>query len=170
MVKAKDTALKKISYDETVLICHPFARKWGGCCLKTWAELLKREGYSQQTLFKQEKAIDLDDVEKRLAVRKSGKECTVDFVTGLSDKTLLMIEAKLNVKAALNISATEIRLKIEHSRDLLMQDCFTRVAVPVIVLFNDNVCSRAKNELKRKFAANPNIIIASVNDLHKRFF
>lgn len=170
MVKAKDTAPKKVRYDEEVLKCHLFAQKWSGCCLKTWVELLKREGHSRQTPFKQEKALDLDDVEKRLAAQKSGKESTVDFVTGLSDRTLLMVEAKFNAKDASNISATEIRSKIEHSRDLLMQDCFTQIAVPVIILFNDNVCSRAKNELKRKFAANPNIIIASVNDLHKRFF
>lgn len=170
MVKAKDIAQKKICYDEAVLMCHPFAQQWNGCCLKTWVELLKREGCKQQTPFKKEKALDLDDVEKRLATQKSGKESTVDFVMGLSDKTLLMIEAKLNVKAAQNISATEIRSKINHSKALLRQGWDANIATPVVVLFNDVVCSRAKNELKRKFAANPNVVIASVRDLHERFF
>lgn len=169
MAKAKVTAQKKICYDEAVLTGHPFARNWNGCYLKLWTDLLKKEGYKRQTPFKQEKALDLDAVEKHLAVQKSGKECTVDFVTGLSDKTLLLVEAKFNVKVASNISATEIRSKIQHSKGLLLQNCFT-IAIPVIILFNDSVCSRAKNELKRKFAGNPNIIIASVEDLHKRFF
>lgn len=170
MGKAQGTAQPKISYDEAVLNSHPFALKWNGCCLKTWVDLLKQEGYKQQSPFKKQKAIDLDEVEQHLAAEKCGKECTVDFVTGLSDKTLLMVEAKFNVQKVSNISKTEIQSKIAHSKDLLMQECYARVATPVVILFNDNVCSRAKNELKRMFSGNPNIIIASVEDLHKRFF
>lgn len=170
MVKAKDMGQKKICYDEKVLATHPFAQKWNSCCLKHIVEILVKEGHKQKSAFKKEKAIDLDAVEIELNKGIKGRDCTVDFVTGLSDKTLLLVEAKFNAKTALNIRATEIRSKIAHSKDILRQEYDGQIATSVFVLFEDSVCERAKNQLKRQFGGNPNIHAISTAELYNRYF
>lgn len=173
MVKAKDMGQKKICYDEKVLAIHPFAQKWNSRFLKHIVEILVKEGHKQKSAFKKEKAIDLDAVEIELnkGIKGiKGRDCTVDFVIGLSDKTLLLVEAKFNAKTALNIRATDIRSKITHSIDILRQDYDGQIATSVFVLFEDGVYARAKNQLKRQFGGNPNIHAISTAELYNLFF
>lgn len=172
MVKAKDMGQKKICYDEKVLATHPFAQKWNSCCLKHIVEILVKEGHKQKSAFKKEKAIDLDAVEIELnkGIKGINKGRTVDFVTGLSDNTLLLVEAKFRAKTALNIRATDIRSKITHSIDILRQDYDGQIATSVFVLFEDGVYARAKNQLKRQFGGNPNIHAISTAELYNLFF
>lgn len=168
-MKAKDMGQKKICYDEKVLTIHPFAQKWNSRFLKHIVEILVKEGHKQKSAFKKEKAIDLDAVETVLN-KGINKGRTVDFVTGLSDNTLLLVEAKFNAKTALNIRATEIRSKIAHSKDILRQDYDGQIATSVFVLFEDGVYARAKNQLKRQFGGNPNIHAISTTELYNLFF
>ena len=83
---------------------------------------LRSEGYKGRACpFKDEMALDLDNVEKLLKQGKSGvnQDETVDFVVCLEKDLLLLVEAKLSVDDAASISTNEICGKIRHSRDML---------------------------------------------------
>lgn len=86
--------------------------------VKPIKEILKNEKCKEKHNFSYELALDLDQVEIETKRGTSERGNTVDFVVGLENKQLLLVEAKFAVKNVANI-VTEYIDKLNHSRRIL---------------------------------------------------
>ena len=139
------------------------------------ASILRREDYKGRACpFKDEMALDLDNVERLLKKGRSGvdPDKTVDFVVCLEKDWLLLVEAKLRVDNASSISTNEICGKIRHSRDMLQAcDNFVHFEKTVIVLLKDKNYQqnyrRLRNMLMPRY---PEVVPSTVGGLYSDYF
>lgn len=137
--------------------------------------ILRREGYKGRACpFKDEMALDLDNVEKLLKQGKSGviQDETVDFVVCLEKDLLLLVEAKLRVDNAASISTNEICGKIRHSRDMLQAcDNFVHFEKTVIVLLKDKNYQQNYRRLRNMLMPrHPDVVPSIVSGLYSDYF
>ena len=116
-------------------------------------------------------AWDADEFEIEL---KKGKDRsrseTVDFVVGLENGQLLMVEAKLSVSNVDNIKG-EVEKKIEHTRHYLVSSyAFTSCYKPSIVLFGPKDIERNIRRYRNMRNSQTDIVPMSVEKFYNTFF
>lgn len=137
--------------------------------------ILRREHYKGKACpFTGEMALDLDKVELLSKKGKKGTvmDKTVDFAVCLDDDWLLLVEAKLDVDNAVNISKDEICGKIRHSQDILMSCCnFKHFEKKVVVLLKEKNYQQNYNRLRRSLMPrNPNVAPLTVKKFYSDYF
>lgn len=130
--------------------------------------IIKREGGKNYNLFSEELVLDLDEVERKKRLNQMEK--TVDFVVGCINNVLLMAEAKFNVHDADNLSATDLKQKIKHSRQILNKGGY-KVFKSTVLLFNDDKFEQNKLKTYRLFNYKKDVMIPlTVKDFHEKVF
>lgn len=123
------------------------------------------------TQFEDKYAWDADAYE--IALKKgSDRSETVDFVVGLFNNQLLMVEAKLEVENVDNLKG-EIEKKINHTKGYLVSSSnFNSCACPSVVLFGNKKKNIQRNINKfRKLRNNKtDIVPMSLDDFYTRYF
>lgn len=148
-----------MTYSENVTTSHPLAQRYQ--ILLDAA--LRKEG-ARNTPFTTEKCIDLDKYEtERSRGRDKGK--SMDFMTGLSNRQMLLIEAKLEVKEPINLKKAELEGKIRQSLDILREHEY-EIAREKVFLFSADKIGRARSHVSKLFNNNPNLKIFTVQELY----
>lgn len=133
--------------------------------------ILVEEGYkNKKNPFHKEIALNLDKVEilyKKGTYRKK----TVDFVVGLDNNSLLLVEAKLNVDNVENISKS-IFDKISNSMTILKSNAnYVQSESFVIILLKDQNFQQQSNRLRKLLVArNKDIKPSRVCDFYEDYF
>lgn len=156
-------------------------REWAkGCCGKPIVEnfihsietILKKD-YKNISfkMFQDKMAWDADEYE--IALKKgTNRTETVDFVVGMANGQLLMVEAKLDVVNVENLKS-EIEDKIKHTRNYLVSSTsFNSCVSPSVLLFgnkNNNI-QRNINKFRRLRNNKTDILPMSISDFYNRFF
>ena len=116
-------------------------------------------------------AWDADEYE--IALKKgTDRTETVDFVVGMANGQLLMVEAKLDVINVDNLKG-EIEDKIKHTRNYLVSSTnFNSCVSPSVLLFGNkkNNIQRNINKFRRLRNNKTDILPMSVNDFYNRYF
>ena len=86
--------------------------------VKPIKEILYDEKCKEKHNFSKELALNLDQVEILRQMGTSNREKTVDFVVGLENKQLLLVEAKFQVDNVANIVSDFVD-KLNHSKRIL---------------------------------------------------
>ena len=137
--------------------------------------ILRREGYKGRACpFKDEMALDLDNVEKLLKKGKSGvkQSETVDFVVCLEKDWLLLVEAKFGVDIVTKNLKGDICNKIRHSRDILKScDNFVHFENAVVVLLQDRNYQQNYRRLRNMLMPlHPEVVPSTVSGLYSDYF
>ena len=115
-------------YCEETTKNHPVYKKYESCCVEYIADVIKKENKKKSNLFENNKytVINVDSVEKELAKKEKRGENrpTMDIAFGIiskqkKDKNFLLVEFKLNVSNYKNISKTEIKDKVNGTKDII---------------------------------------------------
>ena len=123
--------------------------------LKTLHSILIKEGDKKELFFNKELSLDLDDVERRMG--HGQQDNSVDCVLGCLNNILLMVEIKLRVNDANNLSKKKLLRKINHSRNLLICNSF-KIHGLTIVLLKENKFEQNKNKVFRLLDNQSNIV------------
>lgn len=133
--------------------------------------ILQNEGYkNKKDIFTNEIALNLDMVE--ISLKKGTlRDKTVDFVVGLDQDWLLLVEAKLKVDNVENITKS-IFDKIRHSMDILKSNLnYIHSESVVIILLKDQNFQQQSNRLRKLLLARtPDIKPLRVCDFYKNYF
>lgn len=86
--------------------------------VKSIKEILRNEKCRDKHKFSDEMALDLDQVEVETKRGTSDRNNTIDFVVGLENKQLLLVEAKFEVQNVSNI-VSDFMDKLIHSKRIL---------------------------------------------------
>lgn len=112
-------------------------------------KILEKEHCKEKTNFTDEMALNLDFVEIKRQKGTSERGNTVDFVVGLENKHLLLVEAKFQVKNVANI-VSDILDKIDHSKRILTNNPnFISFYKQEIILLNNKDFQQNYNKLRR---------------------
>lgn len=142
--------MEALIYNNIILRKHSLSQK----CLSTLYDVSCRD-YGNTYYFNPDiECLDIDTYEKKL--RKGSPSHTGDAVIGIStykDNTannprLLIIELRMGYSNPTNLSYSEIADKISYTRSLLGGE--VTIDEESVLIFNDNVVSRAKNWLNRR--------------------
>lgn len=144
-------------------------------CLQLISEIIKTEGYSRNTSFTSEKALNLDKVERLRGNRENDK--TVDFVVALLPYELLLVEAKYRISNAHNL-LPKLADKISHSEALLHScDNSARISDRVVLLFPSKNFEVNIRELRRRINEEKSGVIKSheikplrTEDFYSKYF
>lgn len=122
-------------------------------------------------VFEDKMAWDADEYE--VVLKKGGDRAeTIDFVVGLANHQLLMVEAKLNVVKVDNLKQ-EIEEKIIHTkRYLVSSTTFRSCATPSIVLLGNkkNNIQQNINKFMRLRSYKRDIQAMSLDTFYERYF
>lgn len=141
--------------------------------LKPIAEMLRCEHYRRREMpFTSELGIYLDGVEAELAKHdKVDRKCTVDFLFGVGNDWILLTEAKLDVCRPGKMSVSDLKDKINHSKELITNNEMSYHIEPTtIVLLKDENFSQSYRELKQKVSNSLKIEPMTVSQLYKSVF
>ncbi len=136
-------------------------------------ETILKKDYKRQSFtdFKDKKAWDADQYE--IALKKgTDRSETVDFVVGMVNGQLLMVEAKLDVVNVENLKR-EIENKIQHTRTYLVSSTnYKSCASPSVVIFGNkkNNIQRNINKFMRLRSNKRDIRPMSLSDFYQRYF
>ena len=121
------------------------------------------------TEFSDKYAWDADAYE--IACKKGTKrDETVDFVVGLENGQLLMVEAKLDVENVTNLKG-EVERKISHTKSILVTSLhFKSCATPSVVLFGGKNLERNIRRYRNMRNNKTDIVPMSLSDFYKRYF
>lgn len=158
--------------DNTVILDYTSENQIMSQSLEPIKKILQDEKCKEKGIkFTNELALDLDNVEIEMKKGTSSDESnTVDFVVGLENKHLLLVEAKFEAKNMNNI-ASEIPKKIKHSKEILISNTkFTNIYSKIIILLNSDNFQQNKrkllNLLDNKISYSP----MKVNEFYNTFF
>ena len=148
-----------MTYSETVTTSLPLAQRYQ-VLLNT---ALQNEG-AKRTPFTTEKCIDLDKYETDRS-RGGNKGKSMDFTLGLTNKQMLLIEAKLDVKKPTNLTRGELEGKIKQSKECLLEYEIA-IAKEKVFLFSTDKIGQARSHVSKLFNNNPNLRIWTVQELY----
>lgn len=152
-----------MNYSNQVTSDHPLASRYQ----KLIDVILKNEG-ARTTPFGVEVAIDLDQYEIETN-RGVNRDNTMDFTVGLTNRQMLLVEAKLRVKKPENLSKNELERKIIHSKDILIEHGVP-IAKEKVFLFNEDVIRQARYYISRLFQNNTNLRIYTIQEFKNKTF
>ncbi len=141
-------------------------------CLEQIKDILKNEHCSNKeySLFKNELALNLDNVEIAIKKGTSYREPTVDFVVGLENSQLLLTEAKYLVDNMENI-AIDIDKKIKHSKDLLTSNPnFGSIYKKKIILLNSKNFEQKRRRLMNLLNNDVSYYPSTSIEFYSKFF
>ena len=132
--------------------------------------ILEEEKCKEKNLFKNEKALNLDKVEYNKTKQKSNRDKTYDFVVGLNNNQLMLVEAKFDANNMDNV-ASDVKNKIKHSEDLLKSNTnFISIFNKKIILLNKKNIEQNKRKLKNKLNNDPSYSPLDVKDFYEIYF
>ena len=100
--------------------------------------LIREKCKDRKILFKDELAINLDKVETEYKKGTSCNDNTIDFVVGLKNNKLLLVEAKFSANNMENVAKT-LSKKTKHSKELLTSNqYFIGFYGKVLILLSNN--------------------------------
>lgn len=121
--------------------------------VKPIKEILKKENCKEKHNFSFEQALDLDQVEIENRRGTSNRGNTVDFVVGLENKQLLLVEAKFEVKNVANI-VTDYIDKLNYSKRILNANINIRtIYKKEIILLKQQYFQENYNRLRTMLAS-----------------
>lgn len=135
-------------------------------------DILKDEKCKEKKLpFNSEKALDLDEVEKQQQKGAASFDRTVDFIVGLQNKQLLLVEAKFDANNMDDV-ASKIKRKISHSKDILVSNInFVRFHNKnIILLSSDKMYEQNRRKLKGLLAHDTTIDPLNVVKFYNEYF
>lgn len=141
-------------------------------CLEPIKDILKNEhcGKKEYSLFNNELALNLDNVEIAIKKGTPNREPTVDFVVGLENSQLLLTEVKYLVNNMENI-ANDIDKKIKHSRDLLTSNPkFGSIYNKKIILLNSKDFEQKRRKLMSLLNNDISFYPSTSIDFYSKFF
>jgi len=152
-----------MNYSSQVTSDHPLAHRYQ----KLIDVILKNEG-ARTTPFVAEVAIDIDqyEIEKNRGIKRDN---TMDFTIGLTNRQMLLVEAKLRVKKPGNLSKNELGRKIIHSKEILIGHGVP-VAKEKVFLFNEDVIGQARFYISRLFQNNTNLKVYTIQEFKNNIF
>lgn len=110
----------KMKYCKDTTCKHELAQMYPHC-LQEISSYMKKEGGKGNLFVKQELCINIDEVERKNP--NANKEATMDMSIGVNFDNykhyMLLVELRFNYKSPKNISETNIRNKITHSKELV---------------------------------------------------
>ncbi len=140
--------------------------------IKGLRTIFKNEGcIESENLFSdKEKAIALDDVQTRLSKRNhSDKKASADILIHVVKNKYFLADAKFRQKNIKNLSTTELRQKIDCSKNLVQSDEITFGNI-FYVLFQKNILSdAARRWLKQQFKNSPLYRFHNAIEFHDMF-
>lgn len=126
--------------------------------IKGLRTIFKNEGCidSENLFTDKEKAIALDDVQTRLSKRNhSDKKASADILIYIVKNKYLLADAKFRQKNVKNLSPTELRQKLDCSKNLVKTDEMA-FGNAFYVLFQKNILTdTARRWLKQQFKNSP---------------
>ena len=132
--------------------------------------LIREKCKDKNIKFSKELALNLDKVEIESQKGTSYRDSTVDFVLGLENKQLLLIEAKFESKSMDNIAGS-ISKKIKHSAEMLSSNPnFISLYNKYLILLDSEKFHQNKNRLMSLLNNNPAFCPARVSDFYSMFF
>jgi len=153
-----------MEYSNKITFEHPLSNTYS----KDINILVKTDG-GQGRFIPNTMVISLDDAEK--GVGKSNRSKTMDIALGVinrgtsknpKNKRILLCEFRFNYKNPKNISATEIKDKIDYSKKLVRKDYDGVIDSNMYFLFNVNIDAQARSIINRKMSGRvKNIIITT---------
>jgi len=153
-----------MEYNYELTLAHPLAKAYS----KDINILIKEDG-GQGRFVVDTIVISLDDAEK--GSRKGDRSKTMDIALGVinrgtskkpKNKRILLCEFRFNYKNVKNISATEIKNKIDYSKELLKTNYDSSIDMNTYFLFKKNIYQQARSELSRRMSGrNKNIIVTT---------
>lgn len=134
--------------------------------------LFKNEGCieSENKFSDEEKAIALDNIQTRLAQKDhTNKQASADMLLCIANNKYLLADAKFRQENVKNISPTELRLKLEGSKSIVLSDDITFVNA-FYVLFRNNILTASQQRwLKQKFDGSPTFRFVNAQDFRYLF-
>lgn len=153
---------KETTFRHELAIKHPD-------CLQEICVCMKDEGGKGHLFVKKEVCINLDKVEVKGL--NADKEATMDMCIGVSSddksRSMLLIELRFRYKSPRNISESNIRNKITHSKELVKG-----IIVPnYIFLFSKKCQNEARAHFNRIFHGKKvSCIIMDEEEFYHNFF
>lgn len=157
-----------MKYCKETTCCHELAKAFPDC-LQEICICMKEEGGAGHLFQNRELCINLDKVEQKSAF--ADKKATMDFSVGISQngqkQTMLLVELRFRYKSPRNISETNIRNKIIHSKELVKG-----VIIPdYVFLFSKNSKNEARAHFNRLFSGKRiSCIIMDEQEFYHHFF
>lgn len=137
------------------------------------ADIVKKEKCKDKTQFSNEKAIYLELVELELAKGKRATCPIVDFTFGIkrdNSKKYRLIEAKFDVDDLKNINVKNIRDKVSHSKDVMIEDGLPVENGAVVLINKSKIVEQQKNWFSRRLQPFGNYQIMTIDDLYTHYF
>lgn len=132
--------------------------------------LIREKCKDNNVKFSEELALNLDKVESERQRGTSRRDNTVDFVVGLGNKHLLLIEAKFGSKNMENI-ASDIHKKIKHSKELLVSNPnFVSLYDKKLILLDSNKFEQNKRKLMNLLHHDVSFYPATATEFYSTFF
>lgn len=181
-----------MTYSKDITLAHPLSESYK-CAIEKLDDLLIREGLRRGLFTPNEVVLDLDRVETERAKKSHcRKENTVDFCMGIctikeeerknyssmgtSTKKetkeitpqILLVEAKLKVVKTRNIEESELKGKLNHSKDLLGSE--PPLSKEKVFLFKDRYVGEARRYISQMFSNSPNIKVLTTEEFKERYF
>ena len=148
----KNIVIEAKYLDNTTITDYVFGDKIMEKALMPIKEILKNERCKEKNKFSYELALNLDQVEIETKRGTSNRGNTVDFVVGLENKQLLLVEAKFEVKNVANIVSTFMN-KVSHSKMILSANQNIRsIYKKEIILLNSRDFQQNYNRLRTMLA------------------
>lgn len=162
---------KKMKYCSLTTTEHPIAKSYS-CCIESIDSISKEAGASRSP-FNNEKVINLDKVEHRIAKEdKTLKRKTIDAVFGVSNNKenpkMVLCEYKLKVNNPRSIKEKDLNGKIDGSKEIIRASL--QFYNPYLFIFSDSFKPEAYNKIRRLYK-NSNICLAlTLDELKEKFF
>ncbi len=143
-------------------------------CTEKISAILSNEGLRRNSWFNEERAINLDEVEKlrNSAARKK----TFDFVVAIKRNKLLLSEVKLRINGITTGLIDDVIGKVQHSKELLLEcqnfnNPFTLHGIMTILIPDEKSETRKRkfHNLRIEKNAKLNIEAYTVSEYYKKF-
>jgi hypothetical protein len=134
-------------FDDNFIIGHKLATKY----LSNLDALCRRDYKGKDYFHKQIVCLDMDAYESSLS---GNNDATMDASVGIADyennrmanSRHLLVELRFGYKSTGNIDVENMRRKIRHTKDLLVDD---RIHERFVFIYEDKIAPQAKSYLKR---------------------
>ncbi len=161
-----------MKYCEQTTLSHPVCRSHSQI-IESIQTLVNAEG-CRKNIFSEQKALNLDKLERRLCTRQRSPNPTMDAAIGLSKEErickMLLVDFKFDVKQPTNLGKAEIEGKINNSKTILSQD--PPIHRDKILIFNDALKAQAERHIARLYSNKPTkeVVALSIEEFKQLYF
>lgn len=161
-----------MKYCEQTTLSHPISISYSQI-VESIQALVNAEG-CRKNIFAEEKALNLDKLERCLCTGRRSPNPTMDAAIGLSieKKTckMLLVDFKFDVKQPTNLGKAEIEGKINNSKTILSQD--PPIHRDKILIFNDALKAQAERHIARLYNNKPTkeVVTLTIEEFKQLYF